>query len=124
MALKADHKSVDFFLVEAVFLEAQITRDEGHYGVMLFYKYGFEGNTYIFQQPARSGTGNESILFLSSAQEKVKVLTEKRESIQIYVDTRNPSNARTETGVNPFTILMIVFGGVFFLLGLRLLIFH
>jgi hypothetical protein len=118
-----DYKSKKFPTVEALFSNAIILKDEGHYKVELIYKYRIDETIYTFQQTAKDSIGNVSITFLSSAEEKVKSYVEKKESIKLYYNPNNPKKARTEIGFEPVTIAVMVLGLAFFLLGLRFLIY-
>jgi hypothetical protein len=117
-----DHKSKEYPTVEATFSDASILNDDG-IKIKLIYKYKVNNTDYTFHQTAKDMFGNVSIVSTSSAEAKVKIYTENKESIKLYYDPNNPKMARTEIGFDMITIAVMVFGLAFFILGLRLLIF-
>lgn len=123
LRLRDDIKSKKYPRFEATFLDANILKDEGSYQVKLSYEYNFGGKTYPFVDTAKSYTGNVSNLFLSAAEEKANSFKEKNEPILLYVNPDQPHKARTEAGIDPITIAVMIFGFAFFAVGVRLFLY-
>lgn len=123
LGLRDDVRSKSYPAVEADFSDATVVSDEGSYLVKLTYEYEFGGRKYTFDVNAKSFTGNEAIMLRSSAEEKADSFRMTREPIRLYVNPDKPRKARTEVGINPINIAMVIFGLVFIAVGLRLYLY-